>query len=318
MRKALVIGIDYYDHVTPLHGCVNDSYNVKAVLERNSDGSVNFDVKHFPVNDPDSSLSRSELKAQVAELFRGDSEVALFYFSGHGYVENSGGYLITTDSKNGDEGLQLEEILRLANESQARNKILILDSCHSGALGSVAALGSAAVIEEGVTILSASGKDQYALEVGGSGVFTTLFVDAMQGGAADLMGHVTPGSVYAHIDQSLGPWEQRPVFKTNVKNFTALRRVTPPIPTEDLRKITTLFEHPSAEFALNPSFEPEGDHQKDPVNMANFKILQAYNRVNLVIPVSTTHMYHAAMESRSCRLTALGAHYWNLVQRGRI
>jgi len=41
-------------------------------------------------------------------------------------------------------------------------------------------------------------------------------VDALGGAAANLVGDVTPGSVYAHIDQSLGPWAQRPVFKTNV------------------------------------------------------------------------------------------------------
>ena len=41
---------------------------------------------------------------------------------------------------------------------------------------------------------------------GGAGVFTTLFVDALGGAAANLIGDVTPGSVYAHIDQSLGPW----------------------------------------------------------------------------------------------------------------
>jgi len=37
------------------------------------------------------------------------------------------------------------------------------------------------------------------------GVFTGLLVDALSGGAANLVGDVTPGSVYAHIDQSLGP-----------------------------------------------------------------------------------------------------------------
>lgn len=30
MRKALVIGIDHYNHISPLFGCVNDAYSVKA------------------------------------------------------------------------------------------------------------------------------------------------------------------------------------------------------------------------------------------------------------------------------------------------
>jgi len=156
------------------------------------------------------------------------------------------------------------------------------------------------------------------MEENNSGVFTTLLVDALNGGAANLVGDVTPGSIYAHIDQSLGWWQQRPLFKTNVKTFTTLRQVQPPIEFADLKKITELFPDPSIEFKLDPSFEPEGSHVKDDDNIEKFKILQKFNRINLVIPVGALHMWHAAMNSKACRLTVLGAHYWNLVHKGRI
>lgn len=42
MRKALIVGIDYYVSIKPLSGAVNDAYSVKAVLERNADGTLNF------------------------------------------------------------------------------------------------------------------------------------------------------------------------------------------------------------------------------------------------------------------------------------
>ena len=32
MRKALIVGIDYYDHVPSLSGAVNDAYSVKTAL----------------------------------------------------------------------------------------------------------------------------------------------------------------------------------------------------------------------------------------------------------------------------------------------
>ena len=51
----------------------------------------------------------------------------------------------------------------------------------------------------------------------------------------------------------------------------------------------------------------------DPVRTAVFRTLQNYVRVNLVRPVDAPHMWHAAMESKSCELTVLGQHYWNLV-----
>ena len=63
-----------------------------------------------------------------------------------------------------------------------------------------------------------------------------------------LTGDITPGSVYAHIDQSLGAWEQRPVLKTNVKQFVSLRKMSPPIPTSDLRRLTEFFPRPVSSF----------------------------------------------------------------------
>ena len=113
----------------------------------------------------------------------------------------------------GDEGLSLRELVDLANGSSARHRIVILDSCYSGAAGSVAGMENHAAIAEGVTILTASRSDQPSLERKGHGVFTSLLINALEGAAANLTGSITPGSVYAHIDQSLGMWDQRPVFK---------------------------------------------------------------------------------------------------------
>jgi hypothetical protein len=168
-----------------------------------------------------------------------------------------------------------------------------------------------------MTILTASSADQYASEENGRGVFTELLVDAMNGAAANLVGDVTPGSVYAHIDQSLGPWEQRPVFKTNVKSFVSLRKTNPPLELDTLRRIAEFFPGPGHEVQLDSSWEPEGPNP-NPDNTARFAILQKYNRVNLVVPVGAPHMYHAAMEGKTCKLTVLGEHYRRLVARDRI
>jgi len=317
MRKALVVGIDYYNAISNLFGCVNDAYSVKSVLERHGDGSLNFGVNLVTSTGEDTQISRRHLKSQVQELFKDDSDIALFYFAGHGHIESTGGYLISSDCQDGDDGFPLDELLTIANASPAKSKIIILDSCHSGIAGSPSITGSNALLAEGITILTASSATQYAQEKNGSGVFTSLLVDALSGGASNLVGDITPGSIYAHIDQSLGPWEQRPIFKTNVKNFTTLRKVQPPIQLSDLKKITELFSDPSLEFQLDPSFEPDSDSPVDE-NTEQFSVLQKFNRINLVVPVGEDHMYYAAMNSKSCKLTVLGAHYWNLVNSGRI
>jgi hypothetical protein len=317
MRKALVVGIDYYEKANRLFGCVNDSYAVKSILERHSDGTLNFSVKHETASSEEDSIQRGQLKDLIEELFKDDSEIALFYFSGHGYIENTGGYLISSECLRGDDGLSLDIVLQFANESPAKNKIIILDSCHSGIAGTPSVTSGKSFLNEGVTILTASSATQYAIEEDGSGIFTNLLVDALNGSASNLLGDITPGSIYAHIDQSLGPWEQRPIFKTNVKSFTTLRKVQAPIQLKDLKSITKLFKDPHQEFQLDPSYEPQSDCPNDN-HMEMFAILQKYNRINLVIPVDEEHMYYAAMNSKSCKLTALGVHYWHLVNKERI
>lgn len=325
MRKSLVVGIDYYTSVSPLHGCVNDAHSVKAVLERHADGAVNFSVKLLTGTGSANTVSRLELKDAVKDLFSGDAETALFYFAGHGFIEVTGGYLITSERQSGDDGLSLNDVLVLANGSTARNKVIVLDSCHSGIAGASANHKAySAELAEGITILTASTAEQYATEKNGSGVFTSLFVDALSGAGANLVGDVTPGSVYAHIDQSLGPWEQRPVFKTNVKSFVSLRRVQPPIALSDLQRLSELFPQSGFEFQLDPTYEPEmkgrdpGMPLPDLEHTKTFAVLQKYNRLNLLVPIDAPHMWNAAMESKACRLTALGEHYRRLVEWNRI
>lgn len=324
MKIALIVGINYYPHGGDLYGCVNDAYNVKGILERNSDGSVNFECKLLTASTDRDSIERGELKDSVEKLFSTKAETALFYFAGHGHIEATGGYLLGSDAKRGDAGLSLDEVLTYANKSPSTNKIIILDSCHSGIAGNPPAIKDSALLSEGITILTASASDQYASEEDGSGVFTNLLVDALSGSAANLTGDITPGSIYAHIDQSLGGWDQRPVFKTNVKQFVSLRRVTPPIPLDDLRRIAEFFPTPGFEFPLDPSYEPEmkgRDENMVAPNIENtrvFALLQKYNRLNLLIPIGATHMWNAAMESKTCKLTALGEHYRRLVSKNRI
>jgi len=321
MKKALIVGINNYSS-SPLRGCINDASGVAAILETNGDVSPNFDVR-LETDVP----TKSKLKTMIVELFSGNSDTVLLYFSGHGFLNEIGGYLVTPDHARYDEGISMEEILVLANQSKSKDKIIILDCCHSGALGTPTIGGGASQLHEGVSILTASRDDEPSLEINGHGVFTNLLLDALQGGASDLRGHISPGGVYAYIDQALGAWEQRPVFKTNVTRFTSLRTVTPQVPLGTLRKIIEYFPTPQDEFKLDPSYEDT--NSKDvkhviiepyakPENVTIFKNLQNFQSVGLVVPVNSEYMYFAAMESKSCRLTSLGYHYWRLVKDKRI
>lgn len=316
MRKALCVGINYYK-LGDLYGCVNDASAVADSLKRNYDQTLNFDVKTLLAINEQSAVCKSDLRVAIQDLFDGDSDVALFYFSGHGHLSSTGGYIITSDSDFGEDGIPLQDILTFASNSNAKNKVIILDSCFAGNAGAVTQFDEFSLIKEGTTILTACGREQYATESNNHGVFTSLLVDALSGGAANLLGDVTPGSVYAYIDQSLGSFQQRPLFKTNIKRFISLTKCKPPIELKELHRLTEFFRNAEDEFLLDPTYEYT-IRQCKKENTEKFTILQHYNRLNLVVPVGEDHMYFAAINSKSCKLTPLGKHYWKLVKDSRI
>ncbi len=318
MRKALVVGIDNYSQC-PLRGCCNDADEVAKLLSCNDDGSPNFAVKLQK-----NISTKAILRKHIEECFSGDADVALFYYSGHGHIDNVGGYLVTPDFTNYDYGVSLQDVLNIANASRCKDKIIILDSCHSGFMGSISTAGqSTAVINEGVTILTASRSIEASVEINGHGLFTSLLIEALCGGAADITGYITPGGIYAYIDKALGPWEQRPVFKTNVTRFTPLRKVTPQVDISIIRRICTYFPSEDAEMPIDPSFEPTNSldvmHEviqpyANPDNTKIFSDLQKLEGIGLVVPVGEEHMYFAAMRSKTCALTSIGKQYWRLVK----
>lgn len=321
MRKALVVGINNYPGA-PLRGCVNDASAIAAILETHGNGSPNFDVRLAT-----DVQEKADIKEMMAELFSGECDTALLYFSGHGYLSELGGYLVTPDGRKYDEGIAMSDILAMTYTSHAKNKIVILDCCHSGAMGEPVINQSVSQLKDGTTILTASRDNESAMEIGGHGVFTGLLLSALQGGAADLRGHISPGGIYAYIDQALGAWDQRPVFKTNVTRFTSLRTIQPQVSPETLRKIAEYFPKPQDDYKLDPSYEDTNSkdvtHElKEPYakkeNVMVFKDLQKLQSVGLVVPVDSSYMYFAAMESKACKLTSLGYHYWRLVKDKRI
>lgn len=151
-------------------------------------------------------------------------------------------------------------------------------------------------------------------------------LDALQGGASNLLGQVTASSIYSHIDQSLGNWDQRPIFKTNVRSFSCIRTTDSYVNKQELYDLVALFPSDSYEYKLDPTYEPDLPEEEkkrlgvkaNAENCATFKLLQKFNHVHVVKPINEEHMYYAALHSKSCQLTLLGRHYWKLVKQNRV
>jgi len=121
--------------------------------------------------------------------------------------------------------------------------------------------------------------------------------------------------------------DQRPVFKTNISKFISLRTIVPQVSMDILHKLTEYFPTPTVPYPLNPSYEDTNslhtEHNviepyADQENVGKFKELQKLQSVGLVVPVDAPFMYFAAMNSKACKLTSLGCHYWRLVKDKRI
>ena len=315
LKGALVVGIDEYPGTNVLRGCVNDATAIATLLEYNEDGSRNFEVQ-LRCN----VKAKGDLRKIITKLLNADLHIALFYFAGHGCITDYGGCLVTPDYTSYDEGISMDELLLMCNKSPIKEKVIILDCCNSGRFGILTTSGAnTAYLGSGITILAACGDLEKSVEKSGHGLFTSLLINGLEGGAADIAGNITTGGIYTFIDRSLGFWQQRPQFKTNISRFMPLRTVKPVIPAaEVLKKITEYFTVADMIFPLDPTFEDTNTAIAIAGNVEIFKKLQKMQSVGLVVPDEEEFMYWAAQRSKGCKLTPIGKHYWKLVKDNRI
>lgn len=320
LKRALLIGIDHYE-INGLGTCEEDARRLGELLSRHGTGSrsrpKNFDVDML-LSEVDGPVTRLVMLDAVKALLRDPADVALLYFAGHGVFDYSSenAVLVAQDGEEMQTGISLSEITALSVKSPVTSIVIILDCCQSGAAAEIPTTGMS-LLGSGVTILTSADRLQAAHSTRNGGVFTGLLLNALEGSAADVRGQITPAAVYSHIDQSLGAWHQRPIYKANVREFVILREVKPRVEDEVLESLVKWFPDLEYVMPLNPSFEPtsgSGNEEKyqDEERRCNqeiFEALQICNRAGLVEPVGEKHMYYAAMNSQGCKLTFLGRHY---------
>lgn len=322
MKKALVIGINKYGKGNDLSGCVNDANGIEFMLLNNGDSSHNFDVKKIT----DSNATKMYVLESIEKLFENDNDISLLYFSGHGYDDKTDGAIVLADGTI----LKFQDLMSIVNKSTAKYKIIILDCCYAGKIANYNQIGDKTILSNNTVILTACSPSEFAIDDGASqhGTFTKLLIGALDGGASDVLGRITAGSVYSYIDQALGSWQQRPYFKANVSSFAPIRTVKAKIELTELKNGLDLFKEEDEKIKLDSSYE-ETNYKGNQFhkaykpyacieNIRKMKILQKMNQNGLVIPSNEQFMYYAAMKSDTIQLTNLGKHYWNLYKTKRI
>ncbi len=146
-RDALVVGINTYQYLPSLKAPARDAEAIAQQLHTYGEFRVQRLPEVIQAGKPQvgqkTQITLRELETALINLFKpkGSSvpQTAVFYFSGHGIQREAGireGYLALSDSNpdKGFFGLSLFWLRRLLQESPVRQRIIVLDCCHSGEL----------------------------------------------------------------------------------------------------------------------------------------------------------------------------------------
>ena len=189
-RKALVIGIDNYKHISRLATAREDAQAMARSLT-----TAGFTVSQYlDIGEKD---MRAALRKFAAEVEGGD-EVA-FFFAGHGVQLGGLNYLIPMDVSGESEGqlredaIPLQRILDDMNDRKAKLTLAVIDACRDNPfrvagrnIGNVSRGLSPTTPATGQIVIFSAGTGQRALDTLGpqdkdrNGVFTRVFAQEIR------------------------------------------------------------------------------------------------------------------------------------------
>lgn len=322
-RKALVVGINHYDHYPPLTGCIKDAKRIGELLKWHGltgDAQPNFHTRLLLSGDyPDKKITRTRLRKEVEAFFdfeQGKADVALFYFSGHGYENSLGGYLVTQDARAYEEGFSVNDLLILANNSGIGEIVILLDCCHAGNAGDFPMLrNGVTILRKGLTIMTSSQSDKEALELEGiGGVFTDVLVKGLQGLSADLLGNVKLHTLFDQAHHMLSFYNQIPTLKCNTENSLVLRLTPPKIRREDLRLLTQFFLNVRHVFRIERMHLGEDETNDEEVK----EHLRLFFQHGLLQSADGDGLPIEGFLKGPLALTVLGQFYWEMVKKNLV
>ncbi len=139
-KRALLIGINKYKAVPKLQGSLNDIETMRQILT----SRWGFPPAHITVV-IDEAATRAGMVAAIEHFVKetGPNDTVYFHYSGHGsQVEDLNGdepddhldeTLVPQDGRTGDvRDITDDELDALFSKMQAKNALIVLDSCHSG------------------------------------------------------------------------------------------------------------------------------------------------------------------------------------------
>lgn len=254
-RDALVVGINTYQHLPSLQSPAHDAEAVAQKLQTYSEFRVHRLPEVIQTGQPQigqkTAVTLRELETALINLFvpKGSNipQTALFYFSGHGIQREAGireGYLALSDSnpERGFYGLSLFWLRRLLQESPVRQRIVLLDCCHSGELLNFLEADPGARPGTDRLFMAASREYETAYEslTSSYSVFTQALLSGLDPDRTE-SGIVTNHSLTDWVSHALKGEVQQPLFESSGSEMILTRR------NAQLRVGRSAVSHPSAD-----------------------------------------------------------------------
>ena len=228
-RDALIVGINAYQYLPSLQAPAKDAEAIAQRLHTYGE----FRVHRLPeiIQSGKSQVGQKtpvtlqELETALINLFKpkgnNPPHTALFYFSGHGIQRDAGireGYLAVSDANPDSSfcGLSLFWLRRLLQESPVRQRIVILDCCHSGELLNFLEADPGAQAGVDRLFMAASKEYETAYESLESpySVFTQALITGLDPSRVE-SGVVTNHSLTDWVNHSLKGEIQQPLFESS-------------------------------------------------------------------------------------------------------
>lgn len=167
---AIIIGINSYIDRAGLHTSVNDANMIACLLEfygyeiiKLTDETAYKPTKN---NILDGALAKIKLKQNRGNV--------IFYFSGHGLLDNRGNFYLLPQDSNGNTSSYISEKDLRQYTKDIKNLAIIIDACNSGALCNMA--------DDGQLIIASSKEQEPSNEewIGSLSVFTRNLCNAIE------------------------------------------------------------------------------------------------------------------------------------------
>ncbi|MGO1020814.1 caspase family protein [Streptomyces rubiginosohelvolus] len=202
---AVLIGVSDYQEMAPVQSIANNLESLQDVMVR----SLGIPSEHvFVVKNPESSADVHEAVDRAAEAADPASGALLVYFAGHGWTDSRGRLalgLVRSSRSRSWSAFDFNNLRIQIADSQIGKRVVILDSCYSGAALDVLGpdeLASAAVID-GTYVLTSANSTTAALAPAGERftTFTGHLIKALNSGIPQGPEVISTDTLFRYIER---------------------------------------------------------------------------------------------------------------------